>query len=259
MIIVVINIRLNSDINIIEERRFYDFGLDDAFPYDDYGHGTHVAGIAASHVLGAARKAKILATKFGAGFGFDIASVVGAVKYSVDSGAKVLNMSFGWQEDYEVMYEAIAYAKDKNVLVVAASGNDGLSNDKVSSYPCNYELDNVISVASSNEKNELTSYSNFGKKVHIAAPGGSRDKMIVSASKSNPKNNLLIGMMGTSMASPLVAGVAAQVWSANPNLKASQVKQILLETGTVSESLKPLLVSGVLNAEAAVAKAIATQ
>jgi subtilisin family serine protease len=237
----------------------YDFGLDDASPYDDYGHGTHVAGIAASNVLGAARKAKILATKFGAGFGFDVASVVGAIKYSVDTGAKVLNMSFGWQEDYEVMFDAMAYAKEKNVLIVAAAGNDGLSNDSVASFPCNYELDNIISVASSNEKNELVEYSNFGKKVHLAAPGGSPEKLIISASKTNPKKNLFTGMMGTSMASPLVAGVAAQVWSANPNLKANQVRQILLDTGKESEGLKSLYVSRVLNAEAAVARAVASK
>lgn len=216
----------------------YDFGQDDAYPFDDFGHGTHVAGIAASNVFGAARKAKILTTKFGAGLGFDIASVTGAIKYEVDRGAKVLNMSFGWKEDVEVMRQAMNYAESKGVLVVAAAGNDTFDNDTTPSYPNNYSNKNIIAVAASDENNELTEYSNFGiKSVHIAAPGGTREKPIISSYKKNPRNAQYLGLVGTSMASPLVAGIAAEVWSANPKLTYLEVRQILLDTGKPSEKL----------------------
>jgi subtilisin family serine protease len=237
----------------------YDFGNDDGYPVDDYGHGTHVAGIAASHVFGAARKAQILPTKFGSGVGFDMASVTGAIKYSVDSGATVLNMSFGWEEDLAVVREAMNYAERKGVLVVAASGNDGANNDTVGSYPCNYSNANIISVAASDENDKLTFYSNYGQKVHIAAPGGTPEKPIMSSYKKNPKDSQIVGLMGTSMASPLVAGVAAQVWSANPQLTAVQVKALLMETGKPAPAIGNKIRSGkVIDASAALDKVLQT-
>jgi len=238
----------------------YDFGNNDAFPFDDYGHGTHVAGIAASHVFGAARKAQILPTKFGAGLGFDIASITGAIQYSVDQGATVLNMSFGWEEDLEVVREVMNYAEKKGVLVVAAAGNDGANNEQVGSFPCNYPNANIISVAASDENNALTFYSNYGRNVHLAAPGGTPQLPIMSAYKKNPQENQFVGLMGTSMASPLVAGVAAQIWSANPNLTAVEVKKILLETGRKSDAIGDKVSSGrVIDAEAALNRALETR
>jgi subtilisin family serine protease len=244
----------------IDDVAGYDFGLDDASPFDDFGHGTHVAGIAASNIFGAARKSLILPTKFGAGLGFDVASVTGAIKYSIDRGAKVLNMSFGWDEDLAVMKAAMDYAEKKGVLIIAASGNDTANNDTTGSFPCNYNNPNIISVAASDENDNLTFYSNFGKKVHLAAPGGTPEKPIISSYKRNPKNAQFVGLMGTSMASPLIAGVAAQVWSANPDLSAVQMRNILIESGKPVASLKGKILSGkVVNAEAALQMALATR
>lgn len=235
----------------------YDFGQDDAYPFDDFGHGTHVAGIAASNVFGAARKAKILTTKFGAGLGFDMASVTGAIKYEVDRGAKILNMSFGWEEDLKIIREAMNYAEAKGVLVVAAAGNDTANNDVAPSYPNNYSNQNIIAVAATDENDELTSYSNFGiKSVHIAAPGGTAEKPIISSYKKNPRNAKFVGLAGTSMASPLIAGIAAEVWSAHPTLTNLELKKILLDTGKPSEKLAGKIQTGkVIDAMSAVTTA----
>ncbi len=244
----------------------YDFGNDDAYPFDDYGHGSHVAGIAASQVFGAARKAKILPVKFGAGVGFDIASVLGAIHYSVDQGAKVLNMSFGWKQDLQSVKAALAYAESKNVLVVVAAGNDSrkgavADNDVTPSYPCSYSNANLISVAATDENDAPTFYSNLGlKTVHLAAPGGTPEMPIVSSYKKNPRDAQFIGLMGTSMATPLIVGVAAQVWSAKPSMTAPELKKLLMATGKKSAALDGKIASGaVVDAKAALAAVTGTR
>lgn len=222
----------------------YDFGRNDAFPFDDYGHGTHVAGIAASRVFGAGRKASILPLKINSGVGFDAASVAGAIKYGVDSGAKILNMSFTLGQDFQAVRDAINYAESKNVLIVVAAGNESSNNDLVKLYPQSYTNRNILTVAAVDEKNALTEYSNFGNSVHIAAPGGTADKPIVSSYMKNPFNVKVLGMSGTSMAAPLVAGAASQVWAARPQLTAVEVRQALLDYGKPVAALKGKVLSG---------------
>ncbi|OFZ12425.1 MAG: hypothetical protein A2Z20_06670 [Bdellovibrionales bacterium RBG_16_40_8] len=244
----------------IDDVTGYDFGLDDPYPFDDFGHGTHVAGIAASNIFGTGRKAKILPTKFGGGLGFDIASVAGAIKYNTDMGANIINMSLGWSQKYAVMQGAMNYAEKKNVLIVVAAGNESSDNDFAPSYPSSYTNNNVISVAATDENDALTEYSNFGQTVHIGAPGGTEQKQIISSYKKNPRQVQYVGFVGTSMASPLVAGVAAQAWSANPNLNAAQLRQLLLDTGKLSSALTGKILSGkVIDAKAAVKKALSTR
>ena len=235
----------------------YDFAQNDAYPFDDFGHGSHVAGIAASQLFGAARDARIMPIKATFIGGMDIATVVGAIEYAVDNGASVINMSVGWSTDYPVMRQAMRFAGKHNVLIVVAAGNDSANNDNVAEYPADYNYGNVVAVAATDRKNQLTFYSNYGvHNVQIAAPGGTADTMIWSAYKKNPRNLLFMGMAGTSMASPLVAGIAAQTWSADPKLTAVQVKQILLNTAKHSPALAGKVSSGgVVDAAAAVAAA----
>ncbi|MEQ1665942.1 MAG: S8 family serine peptidase, partial [Bdellovibrionales bacterium] len=200
----------------------------------------------------------ILPIKVGAGSGVDVASLSGAIRYAVDNGAKILNMSLGFSSDFKVISDAIKYAEDHNVLIVAAAGNETNNNDLVPNFPSNYKNKNVLAVAATDEKDNLTEYSNFGQSVHIAAPGGTPNKPIISSYKKNPRNAQFVGLMGTSMSTPLVVGIAAQVWGANPNLSALQVKEILIKTGRPSKNLEGKILSGkVVDAMAAITAALA--
>jgi len=205
-------------------------------------HGTHVAGIIAQVRNngiggdGVATNVEIMpirAVPNGDEYDKDIAL---AIRYAVDNGAKVINGSFG--KDYsphkEWVWDAIKYAESKDVLIVFAAGNDGKNIDVEPSYPAdtkdkkNEIASNVLTIgALDREYNDhlVASFSNFGEKnVDIFSPG-------VKIYASVPENKYKYEE-GTSMAAPNAAGVAALIRSFYPNLKASQVKQIIMESGT---------------------------
>ena len=218
-------------------------------------HGTHVSGIIAAKrnngigINGVADNVKIMAirnTPSGDEYDKDVAL---GVYYAVDNGAKVINMSFGksFSPHSEWVRDAIAYAAKKDVLIVAASGNDGKNTDQINYFPNdqinnNAEVSNTfIKVGSNGPKYGSTlaaSYSNYGKStVDVFAPGS----RIYS---TYPKNTYEFAS-GTSMASPVVAGVAALIFSQYPNLSAAQVKQILMTSG-IPINKKVSLESGVV-------------
>lgn len=204
-------------------------------------HGTHVAGIIAqvrNNSLGGdgvAENVEIMpvrAVPNGDEYDKDIAL---AIRYAVDNGAKIINGSFG--KDYsphaEWVYDAIKYAASKDVLIVHAAGNDSKNIDTEPNFPSDEvngtEIsDNLITIgALKNEVGEkvVARFSNYGKmNVDVFAPG-----VKIYATVPNNKYKYL---QGTSMASPNAAGVAALIRSYYPNLKASQVKQILMQSGT---------------------------
>lgn len=172
-------------------------------------HGTHVAGIAAAvtgngiGVAGVAPDANIIAVKVlnseGVGYTSDIAS---GIIWAVDNGAEVVNLSLGSSANSPTMANAVQYAVDEGAIVVAAAGNSGACG--TASYPAANNV--AVAVASSNESDELSSFSTTGTYVDIAAPG----EGIVS---TTPGNDYL-WMSGTSMATPQVAGIAALLLSA---------------------------------------------
>ncbi len=210
---------------------------------EDESHGTHVAGIIAAErnngkgVNGVANNVAIMSIRAvpnGDEYDKDIAL---GIRYAVDNGAKIINGSFGksYSPNAGWVYEAIKYAASKDVLIVHAAGNDGADlddpsnpnfpNDQVNNGP---EIaDNVITVGALDPKygsEMIASYSNYGAiNVDVFAPG--------TDIYSTVPNNKYKFMPGTSMASPAVAGVAALVWSQYPNLSASQVKKVILESG----------------------------
>ena len=205
-------------------------------------HGTHVAGIIAQTRNnqkggdGIANNVQIMtlrAVPNGDEYDKDIAL---AIRYAVDNGAKIINGSFGkyFSPHKEWVLEAIKYAASKDVLVIFAAGNDSYNVDEVNKYPSDsYDgapevSDNVLIIGALNTYygNDLVApFSNYGKRnVDIFAPG-----MKIYA--TTPLNNYEY-LQGTSMAAPNVAGVAALIRSYYPNLKANQVKQIILESGT---------------------------
>lgn len=230
----------------------YDFANKDAFPYDDDGHGTHVAGLAAGVKFGMAQKAKILPVKALGPMGGDIGSIVAAIYYAVDQGAQVLNMSFGnYGKGHPKLFEALDYAEKKNVIVMAASGNGEpttgtpVNTDRTPNYPSAAKNKNIISVAASSKNSVLSSYSNYGvKSVDIVLPGGDTDDQIVSCAFENAKGDLFEKMMGTSMATPIASGLVAQMLSLNPKLTPEEVREILMSVGPVKKELKSLIGSG---------------
>ena len=209
---------------------------------EDALHGTHVAGIIAQ-IRGndkggdgvVADNVEILAVRAvpnGDEYDKDIAL---AIRYAVDNGAKVINGSFG--KDYsphkEWVWDAIKYAASKDVLIVHAAGNDAKSVDTEPNFPTDEmngkEIsDNLLTIGALNNKygSELVAdFSNYGaKNVDVFAPG-------VEIYATVPNNNYKYEQ-GTSMASPNAAGVAALVRSYYPKLTASQVKHILMDSGT---------------------------
>lgn len=204
-------------------------------------HGTHVAGIIAQERNnglggdGVADNVEIMpvrAVPNGDEYDKDIAL---AIRYAVDNGAKVINGSFG--KDYsphaEWVYDAIKYAASKDVLIVHAAGNDAKDIDTEPNFPTDdvngAEIaDNVLTVGALNyEYGEkvVAKFSNYGKRnVDVYAPG-------VKIYATVPQNKYKY-LQGTSMASPNAAGVAALIREYYPNLKAAQVKQILMQSGT---------------------------
>ncbi len=215
---------------------------------EDALHGTHVAGIIAQirgNGIGGdgvvADNVEILAVRAvpnGDEYDKDIAL---AIRYAVDNGAKVINGSFG--KDYsphkEWVWDAIKYAASKDVLIVHAAGNDSKSVDTEPNFPTDEvngkEIsDNLLTIGALNNtygKDLVAEFSNYGaKNVDVFAPG-------VEIYATVP-NNKYKYEQGTSMASPNAAGVAALIRSYYPKLSASQVKHILMDSGTpISETV----------------------
>ncbi len=232
----------------------WDFISNDRFPFDDDGHGSHVAGLVASPVLGVAPEAKILPVKvLNAAGSSDMGTVIAGIYYAVDSGARIINASLGFDNASAVpapLLEAVEYARSKNVIFLAAAGNGddtGLGFDIKTrpTYPASFGLDNMIAVGAT-ALNEITSYSNFNNElVHVAAPGGNEKEFVVSLSTTNPANSPLAGQAGTSMACPVTAGVVALMLSADKtNMPPKQIRQILMDTGDELPSLLGKTVSG---------------
>jgi serine protease len=193
--------------------RGYDFVNDKEDASDDNGHGTHVAGTVAQTtnneygVAGVAYEATLMPLKvlneFGAGTIGDIAE---AIKFAADNGADVINMSLGGGGESKLMQEAIEYAHQKGVVIVAAAGNEDTEGV---SYPARYP--HVIGVAAFGPDGERAPYSNYGAGVDISAPGGSDAGAILQETVDENGNGVFLGLQGTSMASPHVAGVAALI------------------------------------------------
>ncbi|MFC4439355.1 MULTISPECIES: S8 family peptidase [Natrialbaceae] len=176
---------------------------------DDNDHGTHVAGTAGAAnngvgVLGVAPDATLHAVKVlqcdGGGTFDDIAA---GIQWSADQGHDVQNMSLGSDTDSDVVRDAVQYADQRGVVIVAAAGNDGPCTDCVG-YPAAY--DEVIAVSATDENDELADFSSTGPEVDLAAPG-------VDVLSSIPRDDY-DEFSGTSMSSPHVAGAAATLIAA---------------------------------------------
>jgi thermitase len=184
----------------------YDWVNHDTDPMDDHGHGTHCAGIAAAVInnsigIAGLAQVRIMAEKpidsWGWGTEDDLAN---AIIHAVDQGADILSNSWGIDFDSELIHEAVEYAYEQGVLVVAAAGNEATS---MKLYPAAY--DEVVAVTATDQFDQPASFTRFGDWVEVAAPGVDIYSTVWDDSYTFKS--------GTSMSTPHVAGVAALIRS----------------------------------------------
>jgi len=214
----------------------YDFINDDSDATDDHAHGTHVAGIAAAEtnngegIAGVAWNCKILPVKIlddlGDGSTFELAE---GIIWAADNGADVINLSLGADFPSTTLENALKYAYDMNVVIVASAGNDGGAVD----YPAAYD-DYCLAVAATDYNDERVDFSNsgglwesnYGPEIDVAAPGA----RIISTVPTwfwGPDYIPYAWGDGTSQAAPHVAGLAALIKSVKPNLTAAQIMDVI--------------------------------
>ncbi len=212
----------------------WDFVHNDNLPFDDNQHGTHCAGVIGAvgnngtGISGVNQRVSVMAVKFLSGEGSgDTASAVKAIDYAVSRGAKVLSNSWGGKGDdgtNGALKDAVARAGAAGVLFVAAAGNDSTNNDSEATFPASYNLENMVTVAATNETDGIAFFSNTGaKSVHVGAPG--------TNIYSTVPGNKYAKLSGTSMACPHVAGEAALIWAQFPSADYKEVKRRILESG----------------------------
>ena len=212
-------------------------------------HGTHVTGIIGAvrnngiGVNGVADNVQLMMVRVvpdGDEYDKDVAL---GIRYAVDNGAKIINMSFGKSFSPEKAWvdSAIRYAATKDVLIVHAAGNDGIDNDQKEVFPnpkqWNYQAENFMNIGASGDPGTTGSvaadFSNFGKiNVDVFAPG-------VKIYSTLPGGNEYGNLNGTSMSTPVVAGIAALIRSNYPDLTAVQVKQIIENAVSIPDSSLP--------------------
>ena len=212
----------------VDDVRGWNFVSNSNNPMDDEDHGTHVSGI----ILGvsqdifastlAAAKIKIMPLKFLDSSGSGATSdAIEAIYYAIANGASVINASWGGGSYSAALQDAIVEAYNNHVTFVAAAGNSSTNNDNSPTYPANYEIGNLISIAATTDSDSVASFSNYGSNtVHIASPG-------VSILSTLP-NDTYAYASGTSMATPLVAGIIALMErEAGQEINGYQASQIL--------------------------------
>ena len=234
----------NDGNGFIDDVHGWDFANDDNDPYDDRGHGTRVTGIIAAKgnntigVAGINWNVSIMALKFldenGSGSTFD---AVQSILYAIDMGARAMNNSWGGGSYNQALEDAIEAAEAADVLFIASAGNSSEDNDTEPHYPSNYDFDNVIAVAATDDDDHLSSSSNYGlESVDLGAPG-------VNILTTNPKNKYRTAS-GTSYAAPHVTGAAALVMAQFPEFTYTETKAQILNSVDQTTSLAGITVTG---------------
>jgi uncharacterized repeat protein (TIGR01451 family) len=229
------------------------YGIDtangDSNPIDDNDHGTHVAGTIGARgnnsagVVGVNWNVQIMACKFlsanGSGSDADAIECLEYVKTMKERGVNIVatNNSWGGGGFSQALYDAIAAQMDAGILFIAAAGNESADNDTTESYPANYDLPNIISVAATTHTDSVASFSNFGRHtVHVGAPG--------SSIRSTTRNNSYSTFSGTSMATPHVTGLAALLKAYNPSLDWIAIRNLIFSSGDSKPALADKTITG---------------
>jgi subtilisin family serine protease len=206
-------------------------------PTDEYGHGTHCAGIVAAvadngiGIRGIAKDCRIMALKF------DplplVSRIARAIVYATDNGADVINMSFGQSFRSDLIEEAINYAGDKGVILCASSGNDGAY---AVNFPAGYDA--TIAIGASTDSDHVASFSTYGDHLSVCAPGlailslrADKTDMYATGYPYEPRVHVVDSIYflasGTSMSCPHVVGVAAWLRAVSPGLTHDRAREIL--------------------------------
>jgi subtilisin family serine protease len=221
-------------------------------PKDDESHGTHVSGTVGARgnngqgVAGVNWNVRLIAAKFldSSGVG-TVADAVNAIDFLLQvkdtfgtaANIRVLSNSWGGASFSQALQDEITQANNRDMLFVAAAGNDSQNRDLVPFYPANYTVANVIAVAATDRSDNLAWFSAYGRStVHLGAPG-------VGILSTVPQNGY-VSYDGTSMATPHVSGAAALVLSACPNLTTAGLRSALLNNVDAVPALANVTVSG---------------
>lgn len=209
-----------------------------ANPQDDNGHGTHVSGIIGAKtdnavgIAGVSYGARIMAIKAGSSDGsFTSSDIIEALNYAADNRAKVINMSFGGGATSSLEQGAVDYAYGKGAALFAAAGNHLPGDDPTTfSFPASYA--HVVSVGATTNLDTKASFSNVNATVDVSAPGeniySTMPTYAVALNSAGVAQDYDY-LSGTSMATPMVAGLAALVLSRNPEYTAEQVMQVIVD------------------------------
>jgi len=236
----------NDNNGYIDDIHGYDFGENDSDPDDTNSHGTHVAGTIGAvgnngiGVVGVNWNVKLMALKgSNAQHGLPQSATIAALNYAVDHGAQISCNSYGGGGSSQASQDSIQNARDNGHLFVAAAGNNGTDNDATPFYPASYDLDNIISVAATNDTDDIAGFSCFGAvSVDVGAPGvGIWSTVPVSQGSYGSKQ-------GTSMAAPQVAGVAGLALSVAPDLTYAQLRDAIYDNVDPLSSLDGKVATG---------------
>ena len=242
----------------VDDTRGWNFISNTQSADDDEGHGTHVAGTIAATgnngtgVVGVAPGVRVMPLKFLSSLGVGTTSdMLEAMQYAARMGAQILNCSVGSSAPSLLEYNLIKQLGTQGVLVIAAAGNESSDNDYSPLYPASYWLNNIISVAASDNRDDAAYFTNYGAhSVHIAAPGQS----ILS---TYPPSGYAF-MSGTSMATPHISGIAALTLSRYPQLGVEALREQILGQVRFSPLWSDLLISpGIANASASLRRCVA--
>lgn len=233
----------------IDDTWGWDFTNNDNIPEDDFGHGTHIAGIVGAvgnngvGVSGVAWGVKLMTLKVMDSTGSGaISDTVEAIYYAVANGAKVINASYSYPDScVPVAYsqaerDAIEYARQAGVLFVAAASNYSCNNDIALAYPASYNLDNVVSVAATNMSDGLAWFSDYGPgTVHLGAPGVEVLSTFYGSDYAYES--------GTSASAPFTCGVLSLI-EAGGTTNYKEAREILLLSADPLASLSGYTITG---------------
>jgi subtilisin family serine protease len=223
----------------------------DGDPSDGLGHGTAVASVIAARgdngfgLSGMAWNAQVMPIKVLHDDGWGTtATMIAGLRYALDQGARIVNMSLNGSARSQALDEAIQQAEDRGVLVVTSAGNDGRNRDRVPSYPASESSASVITVASADRAGGLAPGSAFGRaSVDIAAPG---DAILTS-----DLGGRFAKRSGTSFAAAYVTGAAALLAAARPDASATSLRAALIASSRRGGRVDARVAGGELDAAAA--------